>query len=155
MLKKTITYTDYDGVTRTEDFYFNLSKAELVKLTMRKNGTFEDYIRSIIAAKNVTALYTLFSDIIDMSYGKKSDDGRRFMKSPAILADFKETPAYDNLIMELATDDKASSKFIQAVMPKDLVSQARQEIKKNPNIINEAAGNDSSFSPTILNVLDE
>ena len=80
MLKKTISYTDYDGNQRTEDFYFNLSMAELTEMQMGVEGGMRGYIQRIMAANDQTALMKLFKDVLLLTYGKKSDDGRLFLK---------------------------------------------------------------------------
>lgn len=117
MIKKAISYVDYDGNDRVENFYFNLTQTELTDLSVKHSGGLNDYIQSIIDAKDVKELYSLFKEIIDMSYGKKSEDGRRFMKSQEILDDFKQTLAYDKLVVSLANDEEEAAAFIQGVIP--------------------------------------
>lgn len=117
MIKKTVSYVDYDGNDRVENFYFNLTQTELTDLSVKHSGGLNDYIQSIIDAKDVKELYSLFKEIIDMSYGKKSEDGRRFMKSQEILDDFKQTLAYDKLVVSLANDEEEAAAFIKGVIP--------------------------------------
>lgn len=117
MIKKVVSYVDYDGNARVENFYFNLTQTELTDLSVKHSGGLNDYIQSIIDAKDVKELYSLFKEIIDMSYGKKSEDGRRFMKSQEILDDFKQTLAYDKLVVSLANDEEEAAAFIQGVIP--------------------------------------
>lgn len=155
MLKKTIAYEDYDGNPRTETLYFNLNSSELVKLMYSKGGKFEDYVESIIEAKDVETLYDLFVKIVDMSYGKKSMDGRQFMKSPEILADFKSTLAYDKLIMQLATDDKAAADFVNGILPPKTVEQAKDEVSKNPNLIAVPGASSSEVANSVLQNLTD
>lgn len=133
MLKKTVTFIDYNGVSRTEDFLFNLTNAELAQLSMSKNGL-ESYIERISKAKDQVELSNLFKKVLDMSYGVKSDDGRRFMKSPEILADFQQTEAYSIIYMELAQDSDAALKFFQGVIPSDKAAM----IKENQEAIQKA-----------------
>ena len=118
MLKKTITYTDYNEVERTEDFYFNLSKAELAEMELSVDGGFAEMAKKIADTKNAPELVKLFKELILKAYGEKSADGRRFMKSEEITKEFAETEAYVNLFMELATDEKAAIAFAEGVMPK-------------------------------------
>lgn len=101
MLKKTISYTDYDGNQRTEDFYFNLSMAELTEMQMGVEGGMRGYIQRIMAANDQTALMKLFKDVLLLTYGKKSDDGRLFLKNDAIRAEFEASPAFSAIYMEL------------------------------------------------------
>lgn len=124
MLKKTITYTDYNGVSRTEDFYFNLTKAELMEMEMGIAGGFAEYIQQIIAAQDVPSLIKIFKEIILKSVGKKSPDGRLFIKNEEIAIEFSQTEAYSDLFMELSTDDVAAAKFINGIMPAEIAEQA-------------------------------
>ena len=119
MLKKTITYTDYNGTERTEDFYFNLSKAEITEMELSMEGGMRAYIQKIIAAKSQLALVTLFKEIVMKSYGKKSPDGRLFMKNDAIRAEFEAHPAYSMIYMDLVTDEAKASAFVNGIMPAD------------------------------------
>lgn len=125
MLKKTITFTDYNGVERTEDFYFNLNKAEVMEMEMGTTGGFAEMINGIIAAKDVPALISIFKDMILKAYGQKSPDGRRFIKSKELSEEFSQTEAYVSLYMELATDDEAAANFVNGIMPKDLVNKVQ------------------------------
>lgn len=127
MLKKAITYVDYNGVERTESFYFNLSKAELIEMEYGTVGTFTSMIQNIIDAQDEPELIKLFKSLILKSYGKKSADGRRFEKSEEISKDFSETEAYVILFMELARDSKAASEFVNGLIPADI---DREELKK-------------------------
>jgi hypothetical protein len=117
MLRKTIKYTDYNGVEREEDYLFNLSKAECMEMELSTNGGMENMIKQIIAEKDNEKIVNLFKKIILKAYGIKSPDGKYFRKSPEISADFAATEAYSVLFMELSTDADAASKFINAVLP--------------------------------------
>lgn len=127
MYKKVIKYTDYNGVEREEPFYFNLNKAELVKWEGSTVGGMRAMYDKIIAAQDKEALISLFETIIQRAYGEKSPDGKRFMKSPEILANFTSTEAYSNLFMELASDDEAATAFMEGIMPADLLEAVRKE----------------------------
>ena len=118
MLKKTITYTDYDGNERTEDFYFNISKAELAELEYSVKGGLKKMMEKAVAEKDGPRIIQYFKEIVLKSYGVKSNDGRRFMKDKELTREFSETEAYVNLFMELATDEKAAIAFAEGVMPK-------------------------------------
>lgn len=124
MYKITETYEDYDGNKRTEDFYFNFSKAEIIDMQFGIEGGFAAKVNRIIAAQNVPELIKIFKDLITRSYGQKSDDGRRFIKSEELTKDFIETPAFSQIYMRLATDAKAAEEFVNHVIPKDLADQA-------------------------------
>jgi hypothetical protein len=112
MLKKTISYTDYDGNQRTEDFHFNLSMAELTEMQMGVEGGMRGYIQRIMAANDQTALMKLFKDVLLLTYGKKSDDGRLFLKNDAIRAEFEASPAFSAIYMELMSDAQKAANFI-------------------------------------------
>lgn len=117
MLKKTITYTDYDGNERTEDFYFNLTKAECLEMELGSNGGMKKYVERIISAQDGKQLVALFKEIIDKSYGVKSLDGKRFVKNQEVLDEFKQSEAYSDLFMELATNSDAAAAFVNGVLP--------------------------------------
>lgn len=116
MLKKTIKYTDFNGIERTEDFYFDMSKREIVKMQVSTKGGYDVQLKSIAADLNGALIMEFFENFIAKAYGEKSEDGRRFMKSEEISRAFMETPAYEVLFEELVTDDKAAANFVNAVM---------------------------------------
>ena len=120
MLKKTITYTDYNGLERTEDFYFNLTKAELMEMEMSIEGGLAEMIQKVVAAKDGKAIIRIFKDLVLKAYGEKSPDGKRFIKSEEISTAFSQTEAYSELYMELATDDKAAAAFVNGIVPANL-----------------------------------
>ena len=128
MIKKTITYTDYNGVERTENFYFNLNKAEVLEMEMGTEGGMAETIQKIVDAKDAPAIIRVFKDLVLKAYGVKSDDGRRFMKTKPdgtrYADDFKETEAYSQIFMELATDADAAAKFVNGIVPADLAQKA-------------------------------
>lgn len=124
MLKKRIKYTDYNGDIQEEDFYFNLSKAEIVELELSTDGGMKNLIEKITNARDMPQLIALFKKLIMMSYGEKSLDGKRFVKSKELSEAFSQTEAYSELFMELAIDDKAATEFVNGIVPKDLVSEA-------------------------------
>lgn len=128
MLKKTITYLDYNGNELTEDFYFNLNKAEIMEMELGTEGGLGESIKKIINAKDTPALIELFKKLILKAYGEKSADGKRFVKSDEISTAFSQTEAYSDLFMELATDDKAASAFVNSIIPADLAREAQKQL---------------------------
>ena len=117
MLKKTITYTDYNGTERKEDFYFNLTKTELMEMEMGTEGGLAEMITRIVNAQDAPAIMKIFKDLILTAYGEKSQDGRRFIKSNEISTGFAQTEAYSQLFMELATDADAAAAFVNGIVP--------------------------------------
>ena len=130
MLKKTITYTDYNGEERKEDFYFNLSKAEIMEMQLSVDGGLSTWLEEVIQAKDVPTISKLFKDLILKSYGKKSADGVRFEKSEDISKGFEQSEAYSELFMELIGDSKAASDFFNAIIPKDLEEATKKLLDK-------------------------
>lgn len=116
MLKKTITYTDYNGVERTEDFYFNLSKAEAIEMQANASGSLEELYRQIVAEQDTAKIYAMFKDLVLKAYGKKSLDGKRFVKSPELSEEFSQTEAFSELIMEIMTKPDAASAFANGIV---------------------------------------
>lgn len=117
MLKKTITYTDYDGVERTEDYLFNLSQAECMEMELSTTGGMQNLIERIVSEKDSAKIVDIFKKIILKAYGVKSPDGKFFRKSAEISKDFESTEAYSVLFMELATNSDAAAEFIKGVLP--------------------------------------
>ena len=130
MIKKTITYSDFNGTERTEDFYFNLTKAEITKMELSTKGGLAEMIQRIVAAQDTPAIIAVFEDLIQRSYGVKTADGRGFVKRAEDLEAFTSTEAYSQLFMELATDADAASKFVNGVVPADMAKQAALESAK-------------------------
>lgn len=120
MIKKTVTYTDYNGVERKEDFYFNLTKAEVMKLQLGTVGGLSAMLQKIIDTNDVPTLMNIFEDLVLKAYGVKSDDGRRFIKNDEVRAEFAETEAYSQIYMELAFDAKAAAEFVNGIIPADV-----------------------------------
>jgi len=118
MLKLTRTYNDYNGGSRTEDFYFNLTQAEITEMEVSVDGGLVEMINRIVAAQDGKQIIALFKDIILRAYGEKSPDGKRFIKNQELRDAFSQTEAYSDLFMELATDPQAASDFINGIIPK-------------------------------------
>ena len=129
MKAKKITYTDLDGIVRTETHYFNISKVELVKMRAGTDGGLYALMQRAVAANNETLFAKVYEDLIDMSYGIKTPDGRGFKKSPEILADFKSTGAYEELFLEMLDADKFAA-FINEILPAGLAEQVEAEMAK-------------------------
>lgn len=127
MYAKKIKYEDYNGNTREETFYFNLSKAELIDLEWRTPGGLENYMKNIISKMDGQALADTFKMLIEKSYGVKDPEGRRFIKNEQVLKNFTETEAYVELYVQLATDDKAAAEFVNGIFPKEAVEAAKKQ----------------------------
>jgi len=127
MLKKSITYVDYNGDTRTEDFYFNLSEVELTKMEFATNGGLENSINKIIETKDVDSMLNMVERLILASYGEKSEDGRRFNKSSEISEYFKQTEAYNKLFMELIRDENSARNFVRGILPAEIAQRVEEQ----------------------------
>lgn len=117
MLKKTYTYEDFNGIERTEDFYFNMTEAEVVETELSVDGGYVEMLQRIVNAKDQVALGDAWKKFILAAYGKKSEDGRRFIKSKEISEEFAQTPAYSMLYMELINSDEAAAAFVNGIVP--------------------------------------
>ena len=124
MLKKTITYVDFNGDEVSEHFFFHLSKAELVELEMSHQGGLQEAIRRIVEAEDGKAIIAEFKNIILSSYGQRSADGKRFIKNQTLRDEFESTEAYSTLFMELVTDADKASEFVSGVIPQDMAEEA-------------------------------
>lgn len=133
MLKKSITYETYTGEEVTEDFYFNLTKAELVELEMSHKGGLSESLKKIIATEDGAEIIKEFKKIVLGAYGKKSEDGRRFIKNQQLRDEFESTEAYSVLFMELVTNAEAAAEFVNAVIPRDLKAEGQLQLVPQPN----------------------
>ncbi len=118
MLKKTITYTDYNGNERTEDFYFNLSRAEVIEMEADSSLNLQEKLNTISNSGDSKEIMHKFKEIVLKAYGQKSEDGKRFMKSEEISRAFYETEAYSEIIMEFFQNPKSAEDFANGIIPK-------------------------------------
>lgn len=130
MLKKTIKYVDYNDEEREEDFYFNLTKAELTQMQLSEKGGLDAVLDRMLQTRDEPSMIKMFKEIIDLSYGVKSTDGRRFIKNQEVLDDFRQTEAYSVLFMELATNSEAAAEFINGIVPREVASGLAETIKQ-------------------------
>lgn len=121
MIKKTVNYVDYNGDQQTEDLYFNLTKAELAMMEVSHKGGLKATIERIAETKDNATLIEIFQDILTKSIGRRSEDGKRFIKNPTIVEEFVSSEAYSTIFMELAFNDQAAVDFMLGVIPKDLI----------------------------------
>jgi hypothetical protein len=126
MLKKTITFKDLDGNDVSEEFYFNLSKAEITEMELSMDGGFSAYLRTIIESKDGAQIMATFKKIITASVGKRSEDGRRLIKNQEVIDDFVQSDAYSVLFMELVTNAEAAASFMQNIVPSDVSDAVRK-----------------------------
>lgn len=134
MFKKTITYKDFNGQQRTEDFYFNLTEAEVIEwLTTNTDATLDEVLNQMRKKSDISGLLSATKDLIYRSYGEKSVDGRRFVKTPEVKASFMETNAYSALFMELCTDAEKSAEFLNNIIPEEMAARIKDISDKNPD----------------------
>lgn len=133
MLKKTIKYTDYNGLEREEDFYFNLSKSELSMMQLSVDGGLSNLLNKMIQEVDIVRISQMVEKIILKAYGEKSDDGKRFVKSKEMSEAFSQTAAYDVLFMDLMGDASAAANFVNECLPKDVAEAVKEEELKNAN----------------------
>lgn len=132
MLKKRITYEDFNGEEVTEELYFNLSKAELVELELSRPGGMQEHLQKIVESEDGKAIITEFKELILMSYGQRSEDGKRFVKTQAMRDDFASTEAYSQLFFELCTDAEKAAEFVNGIIPTGLADEvANLQISQN------------------------
>lgn len=124
MVVEKIKYTDFNGLEREEEFMFNLTEAEITEMELTTDGGLSDSIKKIIAAQDTPEIIKVFKMLLLKSYGEKSADGRRFVKSEKLSEEFSQTNAYSQLFMKLATDDKAAVAFINGIMPDSMQEKA-------------------------------
>lgn len=128
MLKRSITYETFDGETVTEEFYFNMTKPELMEMASQGAESFQELTKKVIETQDRAQMIEQFKAFILMSYGEKSEDGRRFVKSEEISKAFTQTAAYPVLFMELATDADSAVAFITGIMPQDMLPELQKAL---------------------------
>ena len=133
MIKKTVTYEDYNGEMRTETFYFHFTEAEILDMEMSTEGGFAERIQRIIDAKDQSALMKLIKKFVIDAYGVKSPDGKRFIKDNEVKAAFLECPAYSDIFMDMVTDDKLAAEFVNGVVPKNMKNRFAELASKKNN----------------------
>lgn len=131
MLKKTITYTDYNGTSRTEDFYFNLSKPEIIELEASEAGGLGAMLEEMVKSNDSRMIVSTFKTIILKAYGKKSEDGRRFIKTDELRTEFEQSEAFSELFMELATSSSSAAAFVNGILPKSIAEEAAKLAAKD------------------------
>lgn len=120
MLKRVIKYVDFNGEKREEEFYFNLTKAELTKMELSEAGGLTQKIERLVQARDGKQIIEMFEEVILLSYGEKSPDGKRFIKNAELSKAFMETNAYSELFMEIATDAGKAAAFVNGILPPDI-----------------------------------
>ncbi len=143
MITKNITFEDLEGNQITQPFYFNVSKAELIKLQTKEKNGLDRKLRQIANNQDVNGLITTINEFIEMSYGEKSEDGIAFIKQKngvRLVENFMNTDAYSKLFEELVSDPDKLMEFIIGILPKDLAAQAQAEIAKNPQLMGSKEG---------------
>lgn len=130
MIAKTFEYTDYNGTKRKDTWYFNLDKAELMKLELGAWGGLDALLKRLIREENPEKIIDMFDKIILGAVGEKSPDGRKFIKNEAIRDDFRQSPAYSELFYELVTDSEKAGAFLKGCIPTDLAMKVEENEKK-------------------------
>lgn len=129
MLKKTITFEDFDGNEVTEDHYFHLSKADLIEMEVSEKGGLEETITKIVAEEDGKRIVDLITYVVQKSYGERSEDGKRFIKNDDIWEKFKSSEAFSELMVSLYTDADASAAFMRGVIPESIISKAAESLE--------------------------
>ena len=127
MVVEKIKYTDFNGVEREEEFMFNLTEAEITEMELTTEGGLSDSIKKIVSAQNTPQIIETFKMLLLKSYGVKSADGRRFVKSEELSKEFTQTNAYSQLFMKLATDDKSAVAFINGIIPESMRERVAED----------------------------
>lgn len=123
MLKKTVSYTDFNNESQTDVIYFNLNKAELGKLQMKMNGKFLDHIQLLLEKKQIEGVYNFFYDIVLDSYGERDASGKKFIKSHAMREDFENSIAFSEVLMNVISSPESMSTFIRGILPTGMITE--------------------------------
>lgn len=134
MLKKEVSYVDYDNNKRTDTIYFNMTKAEIAAMQVKMDGKYIDYLKDLVAGNHIEKLFNVFRNLVLDSYGVKSEDGRRFVKSAELRADFEASIPFSDMLVDLITDPDKMSAFTRAILPADMVTDGDINAKAIPAI---------------------
>lgn len=140
MFKKTIEYTDYNGIKKTEDFWFNLNQAELTELALSPVGGLDNMLKEVISSADTATIIEIFKKIILMAYGKRTPDGRftkRAEDGHKLAEDFAETAVFPQLFMEVSFDSDKAAEFINGCVPPEL----KDNVAKATNDANDQIKN--------------
>lgn len=127
MIKKTVTYNDFNGKSHTEDFYFNLTKAELLEMESSVSGGYSSMLEGIVQAKDNHAIVNIVKEILLKAYGKRSDDGKLFMKTPEIRQELEFSNAFPEIYFDILSDEDKASEFINALVPNELLEEVNKQ----------------------------
>lgn len=145
MLKKTITYKNFNNEEVSEDFYFHLTEAEITKLEMGQKGGLSEALKRIIESEDGAGVIEILQHIILTAYGKRSEDGKRFIKNDLLRQEFESTQAFSDLFMEMATNADAASTFVNGIIPGDMAEKVAKltgadlSIVPNPEVEKKAS----------------
>jgi hypothetical protein len=154
MLKKTITYKDFNDDEVSEDFFFHLSKAELIELELSHKGGLSEALKRIIASEDGKAVIAEFKNIILSSYGQRSDDGKRFIKNQQLRDEFESTEAYSTLFMDLVLNTDSAIEFINGVIPKDMAEETARLTSVDLKVVEEEVSKIEKPEPVIITKAD-
>ncbi len=133
MIKKTVSFVDFNGTERSDDFYFNLTIDELIEMELSPNESLKDYLNRVIQSSDGMEIYKVFKKIVLASYGKKSDDGLRFIKSDEVRDEFSQTNAFSELLFEFMKDAESASEFINSLIPQDKIKELTSSLEASEN----------------------
>ena len=139
MLKQTVEYKDYNGATRRDTLYFNLTEFELIEIQTESERGIEVDLKEAIENEDTKGILKFVKILVTNGYGVKSSDGRFFEKSPEILNRFVSSAAYSPFIMDLFTDIQGKMvPFINGIMPQGLIERAEQMKKASEGSTTQA-----------------
>lgn len=131
MIKKTITWTDFNDVEHTEDFYFHLTKMRLLELA--GDGTLQAKLQAMVAAQDNVQILRKITEVVTLAVGRRSDDGSRFIQNAEITEEITSSPAFDEILVWLMSDVNEAANFIKRLIPKDMQKEMEKEMEKNPD----------------------
>lgn len=146
MIKKTITFEDLDGNVLVEDFYFHLSKADIAEMELSRKGGLTEYLNKIVAEEDGAKLVEMFKDLLTKTVGKRSEDGRRFIKTQEITDEFVQSDAYSEMFIELATNAEQASAFVNGIVPSSMQTAVRAADVQNVDL--PAVSDSASVAPS-------
>lgn len=137
MYKMDVTYEDFNGNIKEESVEFNISKMEVIRMQTSKEGGYAEYLERIVNSDNQKEIVEAFEWFVQKAYGRRSEDGTRFIKEDEngtpLINDFRQSPAYDEIIFTLATNEQLAADFVAKVLPQKDLEQTMAQLNAANN----------------------
>lgn len=156
MIKKTVTFTNYNDQEVTKSYYFNIDKLEAAELEL-EYGDLIETVEELLESSDGKKVYGIFKEIILNAVGQKSADGNSFIKNQQIRDEFAGSPALGEIIMDMFKNPEAAGPFLEGMLPASMLAEARaqEEREKLEALVNASGTGDVPTLTPVAPVLEE